>query len=82
MSKVLGRGRGIVREATDAARPRAHDVDSVAEKDRLPQFMGYQDNCALFVHPQVLQHPPQVLAGKGVERPEWFIEQEDRGAVN
>ena len=58
----------------DAAWPRAHDEDDVGEVGGFAQVMGHQHAGELAVEPQLLQHAPELLAGKGIERAKWLIQ--------
>src|SRR4051794_29363563 len=58
----------------DAAGPRAHDEDDVGEVGGFAQVMGHEHAGELAVEPQLLQHAPELLAGKGIERAERLIQ--------
>ena len=66
----------------DPARPRAHHVDDIGQIRRLAQVVGHENAGEPPLHPKVLQHGPQFLAGEGIERAERLVEHEEFGRVD
>src|SRR5688572_9517166 len=63
----------------DAARPRRHHDDAVAEEDRLVNRVGDQHHGLAARHPNALQLGVHALASERIERAERLVHQEKLG---
>src|SRR5216117_4164656 len=66
-----------VQVGQNASRPRRHDDDSIAEKDRLRNTVRDEHDGLAVRLPDALQLDVHALAGERIERPEWLVHQQD-----